>query len=191
MSDNQTVIAEISEAMHEQNLEKLKALFSSNPTMLKYENPLIATWLHWACRTSGIDIVKFLVEAGLDINKPDNDNFQKPICVAAYEGNADIVEYLISMGAELDDSSSLSNPLFAAVVGRSIDVANLLIQHGANGKKRYTSETMTDMNALAFAVMRGELEIAERIAICNAENDSELAASLINEARNIAEKNVG
>jgi hypothetical protein len=74
-----------------------------------------------------------------------------------------VVEFLIASGAVIDTSDSVRNPLFAAIVGGISDshtaVAKLLIDSGIDTRVKYNSETMKDMDALAFAKEWGRSNI--------------------------------
>ena len=49
------------------------------------------------------------------------------------------------------------NPLFARIVGRSPEVAYLLLERGIDTRVRYNTETMKNMDAVAFAMMWGRV----------------------------------
>ena len=88
----------------------------------------------------------------------------------------------------MNTSTSVGNPLFGAVIGKSPAVARLLLERGINAPVRYNSNTMNDMDATAFALMRGEAEIARVIALHNASGDITQTEALLVEAKVIASK---
>ena len=47
--------------------------------------------LYWACNNGHLEVVKFLVSEGADINEA--------LCFATIGGHKEIVEYLVSQGA--------------------------------------------------------------------------------------------
>lgn len=57
--------------------------------------------LHYATRTSSLEMVKFLVDQKLDVNSL-NDQFESPIFNAVKNGNLEIVKYLIKEEAFID-----------------------------------------------------------------------------------------
>lgn len=104
-------------------------------------------------------------------------------------GNYDIAAYLLDHGAVMDVSASIRNPMFGAIVGGSPDVARLLIDRGIDTSIRYNSPTMTNMDAIAFAWMQGEREIARMIAEKHADGDTAKVEALLAEADVIAHAN--
>lgn len=58
-------------------------------------------------------------------------------------------------------------------MGRSPDCVQLLLDAGIDSGVTYNSETMTDMDAVAFALMRGEAECAKFIAAHNLNGNTE------------------
>ena len=54
---------------------------------------------------------------------------------------------------------------------------------------RYNSDTMIDLNATAFALWRGENEIACIVALHLANGDEARANSLLSEAADVVERN--
>jgi len=129
------------------------------------------------------------VEKGSDVNQGDEDFNRGPICSAASSKNYEIVKYLLAKGASLDVTTSLTNPLFSAIVGGSLNIIELLLEHGVNSKVRYNSNTMREMDAVAFALMRGEVDSAGKIALWNASGDEGCAKKLLEEADKIAAMN--
>jgi uncharacterized protein len=83
-----------------------------------------------------------------------------PLNEAATAGHVDIAKYLLSCGAELDVSDPRSNPLFGAIMSGNLEIVKLLIENGIDTQVKYSGESMQNMDALAFAVERGQTEIA-------------------------------
>ena len=75
------------------------------------------TWLHDAASHGKLEIVRWLVSQGVDINAYNEANERTPLCDAAAEGHTEIVKHLIEAGASLDVSDSVRNALFASIVG--------------------------------------------------------------------------
>lgn len=83
------------------------------------------TALKYACKNGKLDIVKFLIENGAEINKGT-------LTLAAKNGHIDIVKFLISKGMNVNsDSQQDESPIRAAVTSRYEDIINLLISNGA------------------------------------------------------------
>lgn len=154
----------VREAIKSNDINKIRNIFSENLDYLN-EKTAFGTWLHDAATLGKLDVVRLLVDLGIDINIESG--------VEHIEGNAldqaisfqhaDIAKYLISNGIKLDTSEPTKNPLFAAIYVGNINLVGLLIDAGIDVTVKYTGEHMKDMDALAYAEERGELEIAELI----------------------------
>jgi len=109
-------------------------------------------------------MVRHLVGLGIDINRRGGTFGGSPINEAASEGHLDVVRYLLEVGAELDISDPVRNPLFGAIYGGHIDIVKLLVEKGIDAHVKYTGESMINMDALAFARERGQTDIAALLA---------------------------
>jgi uncharacterized protein len=188
--ESKNAFMQIVEAIKGEDCEAIERLFHENPDQVSAFTPIGGqTWLGYAAQLGKLEAVKALVSVGLDVNQGDKHDGDKPLGSAAANNHYDVAAYLLSAGAVMDVSLSVRNPLFAAIVGRSPDIVRLLLQSGIDSKVRYTSETMKDMDAVAFALMRGETECARIIAQWNAHGDEGVAGTALAEADKIAEKN--
>lgn len=180
----------ITEAIRTGKVAKLAELFDQFPEMVDFPVIAFGTWLHHASAHGTLEIVKYLVEHGFDVNASDGKDGCGPLQLAADKGNYDIAEYLLDQGASLDSSESNFDILFGAIVGQSRDIVRLLLDRGIDSKVRYTdSAYMENMDATAFAMERGELEMANMIALHNADGDAAKAHALVIEAEAIAKEN--
>ena len=119
------------------------------------------TWLHMASAHGQLEIVKWLVSQGIDLDSVGGIGDRRAIDEAASVGNVDVVKFLIEVGATLDVSHSVRNPLFAAITGGRSDAhtaaAKLLIDSGIDTTVRYPN--LDNMNALEYAREWGRSEI--------------------------------
>ncbi|MDQ7821168.1 MAG: ankyrin repeat domain-containing protein [Candidatus Eremiobacteraeota bacterium] len=99
-----------------------------------YETKRIA-FFHDAVRAieyGNIDDLKALLAQHPEcINASDRRKYWRLIHYAAAEGYIDMVDYLISQGAEVNASSPHGTPLTCALKGNHMDVADLLRSCGA------------------------------------------------------------
>jgi len=86
------------------------------------------TWLHVAAKKGPLEIVKYLIEKGIDIDARGGIFDASALNVAAGAGQLEIVKYLIEVGAELDVSLAKRNPLFGAIYGGHKEVAEFLVE---------------------------------------------------------------
>lgn len=142
------------------DIEQAKEIIITDKSLLDFVTPF-GTWLHVSARAGELDMIKFLVESGMDINLNEGVPKSAPIAHAASEGEMGIVEYLLDNGAILDVSDPNRNPLFSAIYGGHFNIVKYLVQSGIDITVKYTGDTMKDMGAYEFAIERGQVEIAE------------------------------
>lgn len=184
------IVARIADAIDGNSSSDVLKLLEDNPEQIRFYTPFgRQTWLGYAAQIGKLDVVKALINAGFDLNTGDKRDNIKPICSAAANDHCDVVAFLLEAGADMDVSLSVRNPLFAAIVGRSPEIVRLLLRAGIDSKIRYNSKTMKNMDAVAFALMRGEVECAQIIALWNANGDGSVAKDALIEADRIAEEN--
>lgn len=166
----------------------VRSLFEAHPDQ-KHDPVLPKSWLHFAAHHGRLEIVKLLLELEININEHEKYDGRTPLNSACSFGHLDVAKYLLDHGAVMDVSASIRNPLFGAIVGRSPQIARLLMDRGIDTTVRYNSLTMKDMDAIAFAWMQGEREIARMIAEKHANGDEAKIEALLAEADAIADAN--
>jgi uncharacterized protein len=174
----------ISAAIRAKNLPELKQLLDAEPEQTAAFTPFAGgTWLHFAAREGDADAVTHLISLGVDVNVKDSREGRSPLCDACLGDQPHIVRLLLSSGASIDTTEPVRNPLFSAIVGRSATSAAILLAHGMDTKVAYSGPRMTQMDAVAFAMERGEQGIAKLIAV----NDCPAGVEhRLHEARRIA-----
>jgi ankyrin repeat protein len=151
---------DIRSAIKQGNVERVMNLIGSEKSRLQMMTPF-GTWLHVAAAQGQLQIVKWLVENGADVNAEGGIAGGGALHVAASDGHLEIVEYLMDCGALLSVSKSRINPLFGAIYNGHTSIAKFLIDRGIDMRIRYTSETMENMDALAFAREQGREDIVK------------------------------
>lgn len=160
MNANDIQIAkEIRTAVQEGDPDRVAALIGNSKERLHMMTPF-GTWLHVAVDEGKIEVVKRLLAVGADVNAKGGVFKAAAIKHAASEGHTEIVKFLLEAGAEMDVSEPERNPLFGAIYGGHLDIVKLLLEKGIDPHIKYTGESMKNMDALAFAKERGQLEIA-------------------------------
>lgn len=90
-----------------------------------------STPLRGACYDGHLEIVKYLVQHGADIEVA-NQHGHTSLMIAAYRQKVDVVRYLISCGADVNRSSKKGNTaMHDAVEGENLEVCTLLLNAGA------------------------------------------------------------
>lgn len=159
MENSKEIALKLLTAIENDDLKQVKEYIKSNKQLLYFETPF-GSWLHVAASHGKLDIVKYLLESGLDINTKGGIFEGAAINEAASEGQKEIVKYLIDCGAELDVSEPVCNPLFSAIQSGNTDIVKLLIDKGIDVHVSYTGDSMKNMDAYKFAIERGQQEIA-------------------------------
>ena len=84
------------------------------------------TALHLPAKLNRINVVKFLVNVGADINVMDNAG-NTPLHYAAISNQAEIAKFLVDRGADINIKNNDGKiPLEAAVSHNSLEVVNIL-----------------------------------------------------------------
>ncbi|MDZ8087218.1 MAG: ankyrin repeat domain-containing protein [Nostoc sp. DedQUE12b] len=116
---------EIKQAIENSDQSKLESLLTSEPSQIN-GTTAFGNWLHFAVSfNASMDIIKFLVEKGVDINQKEPILGGNVLNLAASEGQIDVVHYLLEKGAEIDISEPEKNPLFGAIYGGYKDIVEV------------------------------------------------------------------
>ena len=98
------------------------------------QSPAIS--IHEAARDGNIEAVKQHFASGADVNAKDDAFRATPLNWAAFGGHKEIVELLISEGADMNVKCSNQNtPLDVAIKYKRTEIADLLRKHGARQVK--------------------------------------------------------
>jgi ankyrin repeat protein len=135
------------------------ALLTDSPDQLVAVT-VFGTWMHVAATHDRLRVIEHLVGARADMNARGGILGGTPLNEAVSAGHLAVVEYLLSVGAEMETRAPEVNPLFSAIHCGRADIVLLLLNHGIDPSIRYTGESMRRMDALAFARERGQSEIA-------------------------------
>ncbi|XP_055839238.1 protein fem-1 homolog B [Episyrphus balteatus] len=116
-----------------------------------------ATALWVAAGMGHLNIVKFLVQKGADLNHKTKAH-SSPLRAACYEGRLDIVRYLIEHGADVNLANTWNNTciMIAAYKGHLL-VVDTLLKKGADPNEK----ALCGGTALHYAAECGYLEICQ------------------------------
>ena len=154
---------EIHTAAANGDLDQVKSLLAGDATLVSAEdqNATRDLPLHSAAGAGHIEVVRYLVEAGAEVDAGDSDG-STPLHVAALRGHLICVEYLVEKGADVayqDRNGAWS--LSFAVAGGNEEVTARLIEFGAP----LDLHIETGLTLLQYTAMRGQAEgMAELIA---------------------------
>jgi uncharacterized protein len=177
-------LPELGQAIIEGNLDSVKGLLDQNPAYLDAETPF-GSWLDHAASEGQLEIVRHLVERGLDVNRLNHYDAY-PICSAADSGDPAVVAYLLEHGARADlrGPNESSNPMFAAIRSKSPEIAQLLLDHGLDATIAYAN----GKNVVNFALLHNAPEVALVIATHLADGDADKTREILAQAQAVADR---
>lgn len=151
---------EILEAVRDGNIVGLKKLVKSK-TKLDFVNSREMTPLMIASSDNNLEIVKFLIESGADINAKHKESGKTALMYASSLGYFEVCEFLLSQKAILIDAKDKEGKtaLMHAVFNARKEVVQLLIEKKAN----IHSRTNTEESALSLALRGGRAEIIKTL----------------------------
>ena len=118
---------------------------------------LPATIIHTMIDDGDINGIKRELTAKTDLLEEKNENVLSPLNYAVCEGNLEMVQLLISLGADVHSGDrECSQPLINAAAMGFMEITRYLVEHGA-GIDRKDNNNVT---ALSFALARNYSEIA-------------------------------
>jgi ankyrin repeat protein len=122
------------QAAKKANIETLKTLLASDPSLLNARDKDGSTALHCAAWKDHRAVVTFLLGAGADVNAVnENDHWgTTPLHAAAHANNTAVVQMLLDAGAEINATDmNGKTPLFHTTFHKASAAAKLLAKHNA------------------------------------------------------------
>ena len=159
---NKEVIKSMREAIKKDDLNLVKELLKTNDDLLDIDTPF-GSWLHVAADYGKIEIAKYLIYAGIDVNRKGGISGGNPIRSAARHGYLDMIDLLYQSGTKLEVCAATQNPLFGAICNGHYEVAKFLIDKGIDITASYSIGKLENVDAYEYARQFGQLEIADYI----------------------------
>lgn len=122
------------------DVETIKAL-QEKCTNLEIYNNYGMSILTIASKYGNIEVVKYLLEQGLDIN--GGEGFVPPVVMAVKNNHYDLVKYLIEKGANLVPNSDFYNVLYEAANNGNTQMIDLILKSGYPLDDNYLFSTAT------------------------------------------------
>jgi ankyrin repeat protein len=128
------------------------------------------TVLHYAAYSGKLDVVKYLVEQGADVDAKTVVGWTV-LHDAAYSGTLDIVKYLVEQGANVDAKNNVGwTPLHAAASSGKLDVVKYLVDEQGADVDAKNNDGWTVLHAAAYY---GTLDIVQYLVEQGADVDAE------------------
>ena len=179
------------QALERSDIAVLDQCYAQDPGIIEFKAPALGPWLHIAARRGQLEAVVWLMARGVDPNEPPTSRHRKgnALSVAASKGFRDLVEILHQAGAALETGDPSANPLFGAILACSSDTVDYLLNAGIDSEVQYSGYDGPYMDALAFALERGAVDLAGRIALVQADGQRDDAQRRIDVAFDVAKQN--
>jgi len=116
----------ICQSIHLNDLNEMKRLIKNGRTSLN--GALII-----ACRLGHLEIVKYLVEHGADVNKT-NENNNNALIIACYHNQYKTVKFLLKHGAFVNQMNRWGNTAIGSAIGSAFNknkTVKILIKNGS------------------------------------------------------------
>lgn len=140
-------------------LEIVKSLIQKGKANLNKCDKVGHSCLWVACQKQRIEILKLLVENGMNPNITDK-NGQTGLWIASFEGHLEVVRFLVEK-CQVDINKSTNSdqsPLHAACYKGHLEVVRYLVDHGIQVNSQERNELESPLN---FAVKEGKLEVVK------------------------------
>lgn len=141
---------ELREAIDSGDLDKVREHFKPSD-LASNDYGGDSSVLHYAAEYGTLDIVKFLVEQGAELDRLGGTWKAPPVTYSANEGKLDIVRYLVEAGASCDISRPFRNPLLRAAEEGHLEVVEYLLTTTIDRHATYRLPTGVLINALVEA----------------------------------------
>ena len=139
-------------------LELVEDLTLKYPQYANARGGLCGTPLHSASLEGHLQVVRYLLRQGVDVNIRDSAN-DTPLLLASFKGHLDVVQCLLEHGADtnLFNDHEHAAPLSAAAFSGHVDVVQLLLEHNSE-----TNAQDKDGRTALHHVVRGDHFMTDR-----------------------------
>lgn len=156
--------SEIHDAVVQGDIANIKAILSGQPDLVNAKDEKGSTPLHLASFKGYLEVAKFLLEKGADIEAVNGRGFT-PLQLAVYGGHRNLAEFLIEKGSNINaineqmNMTALDFAFVREIQAHKLDIAPLLIQKGAEFD--VNKKNPLGYNPLDMAIVFGHTEAVE------------------------------
>jgi ankyrin repeat protein len=153
--------ADLLDAIHQGDVAAVRKLLKDDPKLAKTPKGLQLP-LHVAARGDNLEIVTLLLDAGADVNTPDEEG-RTALHAAANNDQLEIVKLLIKRGADVKAKTKTDSftPLHTAAAANAREVMILLLASGADVNGGWDGKALgAHLTPILLAARNGSLETA-------------------------------
>ncbi|MHA2303633.1 MAG: ankyrin repeat domain-containing protein, partial [Candidatus Thorarchaeota archaeon] len=142
------------------------------------ESPEAPISLQEAAARGNLDLVKSLIEDGIEVDYREDGFCKTALHRAAMSGHRDVVQYLLANGAQVDAWNNFPGgmPLHYAAEQGHKEIAELLIAHGADINAKDVQGRTPIGTPIDLAIEQGHREIAKLLLIKSGDVSIHMAA---------------
>jgi ankyrin repeat protein len=130
-------------------LELVEHLTLKSPQYASARGGLCGTALHVASFKGHLQVVRYLLRHGIDVNVRNSGN-DTPLLLASWKGHRDVVQYLLEHGADVGlQDQFLNTPLSLAANWGHVDAIRLLLEHNADVSSQ-NKDGMTPLHSVIY-----------------------------------------
>ena len=116
---------------NKEDFEVVSWLKENGAKIINIKNIYGYTLISSAALSEKIEMIKFLVKLGADINEK-NENNTTPLYMAALAGKTESIKCLVSLGAKIDEKVNNMAPIFIAASKGQVESIKCLVSLGVN-----------------------------------------------------------
>jgi uncharacterized protein len=153
---------ELYQALKADNVALVARLLQEKPHLRDVETFVFPSWLHDAACAGNLEMVKLLLDYGLEIDKVGQKEETTPLICAMNEDHVHVAKYLLSRGA----NPNIGRPIIAAInrgdPAVAMELVQLLVEHGADINRHFPwfDSKNVGYTPLAWAESNRKSEIA-------------------------------
>ncbi|MBN2018412.1 MAG: ankyrin repeat domain-containing protein [Candidatus Cloacimonetes bacterium] len=154
---SQAISATIFEAIQNNNIDEVTTFVTDNPDILNERDEQYCDPLTVAAIAGNLDIMKYLISQGADINTIDREG-SNLLHNAAANGHLEVVQYLLDQGFDINAEDANGNTaLLFASSHNNFDLIKFLLDKGAD----LEAESINGTNVILNSAFAGNIEIVD------------------------------
>ncbi|WP_254508563.1 ankyrin repeat domain-containing protein [Anatilimnocola floriformis] len=175
MTDETPVPERMYNAIQEGDSRTFKSLFEQHPDQRQFPDGR-SMWFSDAASAGNLDVIKFLISTGVDINEPANsDSVASPEGVvyrAASDGHLEVVKWMLAHGAKINFDVRGQTRCYALIHAAregNLPMVQFLLEKGAA-----INSCWAEMTPLDHAIDSGSDEVVQFLRSNGAKQANEL-----------------